>query len=146
MKKQIISLLSILIISCSIVHSEIHLSDYFEESHNESLQKEGFALNKDLQTKYQAIAKNFSKKNSTETNIVTYETLDNGVHVHVGWYIDGCIGTALDGIEAGKQVVIINDSVVGISYDIKFHNGYFTHNYTWAKITSYTNKQVVKSK
>lgn len=130
----------------SQAYSEIHLSDYFDATHDESLQVEGFVLDKEVQAKNQIIAKQFSKQGSTQTNVVTYETLNNGVHVHVGWYVDGSIVTALDGTEAGKQVVFINGSVVGISYDLKVYNGYFTHDYTWAKVTSYTNKQVLKTK
>ncbi len=146
MRKLVISIFVLCTCFVSKGYSEAYLSDFFEVTHDESLQEEAFPIDKKLQEKYQVVAKQFSKKGSTQTSVVTYETLNNGVHVHIGWYVDGSIATALDGAEAGKQVIVINESVVGISYDIKTYNGYFTHNYTWAKVTSYSNKQIFKSK
>ncbi len=150
MKKLVISIFALCTCFASQGYSETYLSDFFEVTHDESLQKEAFPIEKKIQDKYQAVAKQFAKKGSskgsTQTNVVTYATLNNGVHVHIGWYTDGSIATALDGAEAGKQVIIVNGSVVGISYDIKTYNGYFTHNYTWAKVTSYSNKQILNVK
>ena len=150
MRKLVISIFVLCSCFVSYGYSEAYLSDFFEVIHDEALQKEAFSIDKKIQDKYQAVAKQFSKKGSskgsTETNLVTYDTLSSGVHVHIGWYVDGSIVTALDGTEAGKQLIFINGSVVGISYDIKTYNGYFTHNYTWAKVTSYTNKQILKTK
>lgn len=81
-----------------------------------------------------------------ETNFVTYETLDTGVTCHFGWYTDGWIGTALDGTEVGKQVIFVNGSVVGVSYDLKVYKNYFVHKYTWGTVESYPHKQIIKQK
>lgn len=104
-----------------------------------------FELNTDIQEKYQAAARLFSESRgkTTQTNVITLETLPNGVHVHVGWYPDGSIGTAMDGSEQGKQVVFCNNQVVAISYDIDVRSDHFIHRYTWGKVYSYVNRQVV---
>ncbi len=150
MKKLVLSIFALCTCLASQGYSETYLNDFFEVTHDESLQKEAFPIDKKIQEKYQTVAKHFSEKKSakgsTETNLVTYEALNTGVHIHIGWYADGYIATALDGNEAGKQVIFINGSVVGISYDIKTYNGYFTHNYIWATVTSYPNKQILKVK
>ena len=123
----------------SCLNNILNFDVYPQEFH----EQEGFSIDEEIQKKNQIIAKQFSKSGSTQTNLVTYETLNTGVHVHIGWYSDGYIGTALDGPETGKQVVVINNCVIGISYAIQSHNGYFTHTYTWGKVTSYSNKQIV---
>ena len=146
MKKTAIIIFYLCLCVNSYVYSETYLSDFFEAIPEESLEHEAFPLNKELQKKYRAVAKQFAKNGSTHTNVVTYETLNTGVHVHIGWYADGAIVTALDGTEAGKQVIFIYGSVVDVSYEIKTYNGYFTHNYTWTKVTSYPYKQVLKTK
>lgn len=144
MKKLMLAIFAICTCCIAQGNAETCLRDFFEVTYVESLQKEGFSINRDIQKKYQAVAKQFSAKGSTQTNVITYETTDTGVNVHIGWYSDGFIATALDGPEAGKQVIIINGSVVGVSYDIMTYNGYFTHTYTWAKVTSYSNYQILK--
>ena len=146
MKKKI--LITLLTFSCLFTNAqaETYLRDFFEVRYDESLQKEAFPINKELSTKYQNAAKTFAKKASTKTSIVTYETLDNGVLVHIGWYADGCIVTALNGLDVGKQVIVVDDYVVDISYYMETHSKYFTHKYTWAKVTSYSNKQILKAK
>lgn len=78
-----------------------------------------------------------------ETNVVTYETTDFGVLCHVAWYADGIVATALNGTEEGKQVIIINGSITGISYDLQVDSGSFLHKYTWGKVRSYSNRQIM---
>ncbi len=146
MKKLVVFVFVFCTCSISQGYSETYLSNFFEAIDNEFLETEKFPIDKKIQEKYQTVAKQFSNRGSTQTNIVTYETLNTGIHLHIGWYIDGYIATALDGTEAGKQIIVINGSVVGISYNIKLYNGYFTHDYTFAKVTSYSNKQVLKTK
>ncbi len=93
--------------------------------------------------KYQSASKFFKKATPHETQLVTYETLDTGVNCHVGWYSDGYIVTALNGSEAGKQVVFVKGNIVGISYDVQFREDYFIHKYTWGIVYSYSKSQRV---
>lgn len=97
--------------------------------------------------KHQAVLKFMSPQGShssskrTETNLVTYEVTPQGVTCHIGWYLDGFIGTALNGTEEGKQCIIVNGSIVGVSYDFKIYKDHFEHKYTWGKVYSYPNHQ-----
>ena len=145
MKKLAICIFAVCTCFVSQGFAETYLSDYFEMVHDENLENEAFQIDVSLQEKYQAVARQFVKKGSAQTNIVTYETLYTGVHVHVGWYVDGYIVTALDGTEAGKQIVFINGTPVSISYKIKAYSGYFKHDHGngW-KITSYPTSQIFK--
>jgi hypothetical protein len=153
MKNLILTIITVCACCATQGNAQTYLADYFQVERDESLQNETFPLDIKIKEKYQDIAKFFrddnaikGKQDTVHTNVVTYEVLDTGVLIHVGWYIDGFIATALNGTENGKQVIVVNDSVVGISYEIKTTRDYFTHNYTWAKVTSYTNKQSIKSK
>lgn len=121
-----------------------HLAEIPFET-NDKIEDETFRLKSSITKKYTTAAKflAMSVHNVIETYLVTYETTDYGVYCHVAWYVDGCIGTALDGTEAGKQVVIINDSVVGISYHIEMKHDHFIHHYTWGAVYSYPNRQAV---
>ncbi len=86
------------------------------------------------------------KDEKTETNIIRYIVTEEGVTCHVGVYADGVIVTALDGTEQGKQVIIVNDSITGISYDLEQKKDHFIHKYTWGKVYSYDNKQIMHVK
>lgn len=145
MRNTFFSILTICFCFASQAYSENYLTDFFEGIQDKSLEKVAVPTGKKVQNKYQATTF-ASSKGFTETALVTYETLPNGVRVHIGWYTDGFIMTALDGTETGKQVIFINGSVVGVSYDIKFYNSYFSHDYTWAKVISFSNRQILKTK
>lgn len=124
------------------------------ENHDEMI----FELNQNTVKKFQAAAKflshddltqsnlNSRAKKNVETFLVSYETLDTGISCHVGWYQDVCIATALDGTEQGKQVVVVNNTITGISYDVKVYKDRFEHKYTWGTVCSYPYKQIVKFK
>ena len=106
-------------------------------------------IDSQVKEKYLAAAKFLAKSSKSssktvQTNIITYETTSFGVNCHIGWYTDGYIGTSLDGTEQGKQFVFLNGAVVGISYDIERKGDHFVHKYTWGKVYSYPNSQVVQ--
>lgn len=118
---------------------------------NESKSENGFELDDRIVKKHLATANFFQqglveKSNNVETNLVTYETTIYGVNVHIGWYVDGYIITALDGTEKGKQIIVVNEIITGISYDCEQKKDHFTHKYTWGKVYSYQNSQTIKSK
>lgn len=135
------------ILLCSLLttsgYTETYLSDFFDLSLNEIPQDQGFQIDESLKAKYNLIAKQFAQKGITQTNIVSYETLSNGTNVHIGWYADGYIATALNGPDTGKQVISINGAIIGISYNVSYHNGYFVHYYPTSIVTSYSNCQFV---
>ena len=102
-------------------------------------------LDSSIPEKYKSAAKllTMGTSNTTETCVVTYETTIYGVNCQIGWYVDGYICTSLDGTETGKQFVVLNGSVVGISYNIEMRNDHFVHYYTWGAVYSYLNRQIV---
>ena len=108
-------------------------------------EESSLCLDASISEKYKAAAKflTMGPSNTTETGVVTYETTIYGVNCHIGWYIDGYIGTSLDGTETGKQVVYVNGCVVGISYNPEMRNDHFVHRYTWGAVYSYVNRQIV---
>jgi hypothetical protein len=78
-----------------------------------------------------------------DTYTISYE-IHHGVLYHMAWYIDGCVMTALDGPQMGKQVVFRNGRALAISYDADFYDGYFLHYYPKGIIYSYGNYQTFK--
>jgi len=140
----LLALLSFTLFS-SDAYTETCLSDFFYEVPDATLQDKGFQIDTEIQKKYQLIAKQFVQRGLSQTSLVTYETLDNGVNLHVGWYVDGYIATALNGVDCGKQIIFINGVVTGISYNVTYYNGYFVHYYAGLKVTSYSNSQFIKS-
>lgn len=137
---------SFIIFTHSICNASSSLSQLPLDAGMQYDKEQGFEIDALAQNKYQSAAKLLSTSSSktVETGLVTYETLPTGVLLHVGWYSDGNICTALNGTEQGKQVVILNGSIVGISYDISQHSDYFVHKYTWGKIYSSGNHQKIK--
>lgn len=136
---------------CTTCHAESSLSLVSKISHVEMHDEPGLDIDQNIGKKYQAAAKFLSSAASyhsnyqtVDTSIITYETTYLGVNCHIAWYVDGYIGTSLDGTEQGKQVVFVNGSVVGISYDIDIYSDHFEHKYTWGKVYSYPHRQVVK--
>lgn len=147
LSKLIVIMFSIISATC---YSSSHLSNipFILEQGQYSNESNQFHIDEKITQKYSAAAKFVgrvaqSQNKTVETNLVTYETTSLGVQCHVGWYADGYIGTALDGTEQGKQVVFLNNAVVGISYDIEIKQNYFVHKYTWGKVYSYPQRQVV---
>ena len=84
-----------------------------------------------------------SNSKTIETNVITRERGADGVVYYIGWYVDGSIITALDGVQAGKQVVIVNGDVVGVANNFVLLNGVVVHTYVWGRVYSYPNRQVV---
>ena len=78
---------------------------------------------------------------SVDTYTISYEVI-RGVLYHVGWYIDGCVITSLDGPQAGKQVVFRNGIAVAITYVADYYDGFFAHYYPGGIIYSYANYQL----
>lgn len=84
---------------------------------------------------------------NSQTNVITYEYTSSGVYCHCAYYSDCAIVTALNGSEEGKQIILANNGVlVDISNLGTFKSDYFIHVYPWGKVTSYSNKQIIKRK
>lgn len=151
MKKLFTTFLVILTsIGVTQAHASTHLADIYDVSFEEAIQDQIFEIDSEVQQKNMAACNLFANDvtvcGTVSTSLVTYETIDGGIHLHVGWYADGYIATALDGPEAGKQVMVIDDVVIGVSYQMKSSKNYFTHKYSFAEVKSYQYKQTAKFK
>jgi hypothetical protein len=88
------------------------------------------------------------KGKKSSTNTITFVTTEYGVHCHVGWYPDGCISTSLDGTMTGLQLILgLNGAVLDSSTNFKkIRKNEYVHTYSWGKVYSYPNKQMVVPK
>lgn len=86
------------------------------------------------------------------TKILTYKAVedkDGKLNIYqIGWYADGYTITYLNGQTTGKQIVVWQDHVVGISYPQEKYNGdpgtLISHSYSWGRVyTRYDFQEIV---
>jgi len=85
----------------------------------------------------------------TETNIVSCMKDDRSkITFHIGWYADGFIVTHVNGPNEGHQTVflgndIMSADIIGISYPGDRLDHSIIHKYTWGKVCTTMNGQIV---
>lgn len=85
-----------------------------------------------------------SGKGYIETKKITFQTLNNGVNVHVADYgAEVYIVTALNGIDKGDQMILNHGEIVAYTSDKKSTKKYFVHYYEDGNVKTYKNKQIM---
>lgn len=102
--------------------------------------------------RYPKIAETFclymyaSEYRATVTHLISYVQSSSGLY-HVGWYADGFILTCMEDGDKGRQIVINNDKIVGISYGINnnpdSHAEGIRHEYNWGCVGTTEGFQII---
>lgn len=69
------------------------------------------------------------------TWIVSYDgDFDGSLILQTCWYADGFTITHLKGHEKGKQIVVFNGNIIGISFPHELYYGDILHRYAWGTV------------
>ena len=80
------------------------------------------------------------KPEALKATLTTLETYD-GLRCHVGWCLDGCICTVLEGSKEGLQILFLHDGIVATSRQFEVQENQVIHTYDWGKVYSSLSKQ-----
>lgn len=88
------------------------------------------------------------KGKSVETHFVKYAVATDGSLMHFGVWTDCIIGTVVaNANNIGTQMIMLpSGDIIDGSTDYSVHSKYFVNKYSWGKIYSYENKQVIERK
>lgn len=100
-------------------------------------------ISNDLSGKYQPTAEFFGMaisslqvKGDTYTHVISYDIPE----CQIGVFSDGLIITHIQGENKGKQIVVYQDKIIGISYPCEYKEGCVSHQYIWGQTTSRYNE------